>query len=220
MAKRTVLDNDLKLIHESILELSSLVLQAVRDNFDDFKKYAPNSLEEAKLRDDVIDALHRSIENRVVTTIALQQPAASDLRELIADLFLATELERMGDYAESIAVITHEEQGDDEHRLIPDPLVSLMDQSQRLVNNAVHAYVERDADSARTTAQQDDTLDKLYKTARGSILNLIANNEVTLEWGVHLFWIAHWAERLGDRGTNICERVIYMETGRTEELNL
>src|SRR5574341_869967 len=103
MSTRTVLDENLREIRDDILRQGSLVSKATEQATDAFRNNDTNLAEKIVAEDDQIDSLHHRLEGVITNTIALQQPMAHDLRNLIAALLITNELERMGDHAEGIA---------------------------------------------------------------------------------------------------------------------
>ena len=214
---RSALDNDLTAIRDDILRLGSLVNQAVERAF---KAFVGNDIQLAQKvvqGDDEIDSLHHKLEEDITTTIALQQPMASDLRKLIADLLITNELERMGDYAEGIGRTTllHDEGTPqlspllaDMHRLVLDMIGGVMD-----------AYLEESTEKAREVAWYDDRLDVLYRQYIDSLVSRMGSEELSIEEGTHRIWVVHNLERIGDRVTNIAERIVYARTGTVGGLN-
>jgi phosphate transport system protein len=218
MTTRGALDNELIAIREDILRLGSLVGQAVERAIDAFIANDTQLAQEIIQGDTAIDSLHHALEERIITTMALQQPMAGDLRKLIADLLITNELERMGDYAEGVGRTTlrHSEG-------VPPQLSPLMKQMYQLVSamiaGVVSAYQQESPEKAREVAWHDDQLDQLYRQYVDALVTQMGSGELSIEEGTHLMWVAHNLERIGDRVTNIAERVVYARTGALGGLN-
>jgi phosphate transport system protein len=218
MGTRSALDHSLISIRDDILRLGSLVSEAVGHAVDAFITSDIQLAQEVIKGDDEIDSLHHKLEGSITTTVALQQPMASDLRRLIADLLITNELERMGDYAEGIGRTTLRQSGEtplqisnqlkEMRRLVIDMISSIMD-----------AYLDENSEKARDVARYDDKMDVLYRQHLNLLVAQMGTGEIPVEEGTHLMWAAHNMERIGDRVTNIAERIVYARTGVLGGLN-
>mgnify|MGYP005853700509 CR=1 FL=1 len=218
MTTRTVLDQDMLAIRDDILRLGSLVAQALDRAFQALKTHDPELAQTVVNDDTVLDNLHAKIEDAVTKTVALQQPMARDLRKLVADLLISNELERMGDHAESIARGVANRQ----HRkpLSPPPQCSqLRDSVANMLSQIMDAYVDMDADKARAVAALDDQADQEFQSLLGLLIQLMGKGELAVEDGTFLVWAGHNLERIGDRVTNISERIVYARIGEVEDFN-
>jgi phosphate transport system protein len=168
-------------------------------------------------RDQAINAKRFEIEDRALTLIALHQPVARDLRVLGAILEVATELERIGDYAKGVSKI---------NLLIGDrpllkPLVDIPLMAERAVamlREGLEAFVNQDTKAAREIPAQDDEVDALYNQVYRELMTYILTDPACIEQANHLLWAAHYLERAADRVSNVCERTIFMATGTMAEL--
>jgi phosphate transport system protein len=88
-----------------------------------------------------------------------------------------------------------------------------------MLRSVMTAYAELDAKTAEAISKQDDTVDQLYDQVFRELLTYMIEDERTIKRAMHLLFIAHNLERIADRVTNICERVIYLRTGRMKELD-
>ncbi len=218
MGMRSVLDQALQTIRDDILRLGSLVDEAVGRAGQALKEHNKDLAQAVVQNDDVIDNLHNRIEEQVIQTFALQQPMARDLRQLIADLLISNELERMGDYAEGIAraVLRHSRAWTP---TLPDQIPLMLDMVHRMMREVMDAYVIMDPDKARAVARLDDEMDTLYGKLFALIVGEMSEGMLSVEEGTYLLWAGHNLERIGDRVTNICERIVYARTGEVREFN-
>lgn len=168
--------------------------------------------------DRLINDKRYAIENDAISLVATQQPMAGDLRTIASVLEIATELERIGDYAKGIARISL--------MLDQQPLVKplldiplMADKIQQMLHRALDAFARRDADLARAIPADDDEIDALYNQVYRELLSLIMANPRDLDQATQLLWVAHNLERSADRVTNICERVVFTVTGVLIELD-
>ena len=215
---RRVLDQDLQQIQDDLLRMGSLIDAAITRSLRCLANRDMRLAREIAAEDAQVNALRFKIEEACLTTIATQQPAATDLRMVVATIILASELERMGDYAAGIAR-TVLRMGDEQ---LLKPLVDLprMGEIDReMLREALDAYVARDANKARAAAARDDEVDNLYNQIFREILSYILEDPSTTTRALYLLFSAHNLERIGDRVVNIAERVIFMNSGEMRELN-
>jgi phosphate transport system protein len=165
-----------------------------------------------------INAQRFTIEEACIRLIATQQPAASDLRAIVAAMNIISDLERMADHAAGIARIVLR-MGD-----VPllKPLVDMprmADICREMTRSALDAYVARDAEAAKHIAARDDEVDNLYNQIFRELLSFMVEDPHTTSRALYLLFAAHNLERIGDRVTNIAERVIFMTSGEMHELS-
>jgi phosphate transport system protein len=169
--------------------------------------------------DEAVDARRWEIEDRAVMLIATQQPMARDLRAITSLMHIATDLERMGDHAEGIAkiVLMHGDQP------LLKPLIDIprmAELSREMLRDSLDAFVRRDAAAAAAVAARDDAVDLLYDQVYHELLSFMIEDPGTIQRATWLLWTAHNLERIADRATNICERVVYLVTGKMEEIDV
>ena len=155
------------------------------------------------------------IEEAVIGLIATQQPVASDLRSIVAILNVIVELERIGDYAAGIAKITLLYGA---HPLLDAArfLAPMAKRGHGMLRRALAAFAAVDTAAAEEIAREDDTVDALHEQTYRALL---ADPRV-VDRATWLLWVSHDLERIADRVTNICERVIYKATGVLGEINV
>ena len=216
---RTEFDNALASLQDELLELGSMVEQAVVRAVDALKRRDLALSQQIVDEDDIIDRKRFELEERCVDLIATQQPLAGDLRILIAVLHIAVELERMGDYGEGIAKISLM-MGD---QPTIKPLIDIprmADMATAMLRRSLDALVNRDVDLALQICNDDDEIDALYDQVYRELLVFMIQDPKTIQRATYLLWIAHDLERVADRATNIAERVIFLVTGKLTEINV
>jgi phosphate transport system protein len=158
------------------------------------------------------------IEERCIELIATQQPMATDLRTIAAILNIITEIERMGDYAVGIARIVILIGGEPPLKALVDiPLMA--EKTTDMLNRSLDAFINRNAEAAKKIAKEDDMIDNLYDQVFRELLIIMAEDPKTITRATRLIWTAHNLERAADRVTNICERVVFIVTGKMEEIS-
>jgi len=157
------------------------------------------------------------LKRKCVELIATQQPMASDLRIITAILNITTELERIGDYAVGIARIVI--YIGDEPPLKPlIDIPRMADLTVDMLSRSMDAFINRDIEAAKKIVNEDDLVDNLYDQVFRELLTIMAEDPKTITRATRLMWTAHNLERAADRVTNICERVVFIVTGKMEEI--
>ncbi len=165
-----------------------------------------------------VNELQRSINMEITTLIATQGPMARDVRELLALYHAAAELERMGDYAVSIAKLAQQLAAEPEIPILRQ--IPLMEQLCRdQLHAAMRALVDVSEEGARAVCARDDEIDHLYNSVYEDTMSLMSVAPDKVRQATHMLFAAHHLERLGDRVTNIGEDVVFLATGRIEDLN-
>jgi phosphate transport system protein len=156
-------------------------------------------------------------EEHALLVIATQAPMASDLRMIAAVIHIVTDLERMADHAAGIAKIAL--QTADQPPLKPLVDIPRMSEIARaMLHDTITAFIEDDQAAARAIVARDDEVDALYEQIYRELLTFMLADPTTIDQATHLLWVAHNLERIADRVTNICERVVFAATGQLEEL--
>jgi len=216
---RTVLDRQLAEIQEDMLVLAGMVESAIERGIEALRKRDAELAREIIADDVRINRKRYEIEDKCLELIATQQPLAGDLRTIMSVLFIIVDLERMGDHAEGIAKIAR--MLADEPPLKPYIDIPRMAQiASRMMMGSMEAFKHRDADRARSICNEDDEVDALYDQVYRELLTYMLQDPRTIQRATYLTWVAHNLERIADRATNICERVVYLVEGKIEELNV
>ena len=149
--------------------------------------------------------------------IATQQPAARDLRRIIAAMHMAVEMERMADHATGIAEITIRMGGEPHIKPLID-IPRMQEVVVEMLNGVLDAYVKTDVALAQAVAKRDDEMDALYNQILRELLTYMMADSKIVSRATYLLWVAHNLERIGDRVTNLCERVIFTATGELSDI--
>jgi phosphate transport system protein len=207
--QRKTFSQELHEVKDEILLLSSMVEQAVMDSVTALKD---NDLAQARriLSNDIfINRKRFEIETSIMVLIATQQPIAHDLRLLASSLDICTELERMGDYAKGIANINLRSEGLGLPHILKD-VYSMADKAVDMLHRAMTTFADEDIATAADIMQEDDIIDECYSRLYQDAVQSVLQDARNIERANYVIWTAHNLERLGDRVTNICERVIYI----------
>ena len=218
VAIRAILDRDLAILKEDTLRMGSLLESAIGQSMQALQNRDKVRAEEIVANDAQINALRFKVEEASLDLIATQQPAAGDLRAVVAALNMVTDLERMGDHAAGIAKIVLR-LPDDGALDLPPSLSQMVDLALDMLSKAMEAYAKVDDDIAYSVATQDDIIDLHYKTLFRELVEMMSEGKDMTNLGIYLMFVGHNLERIADRVTNLAERVIFMTSGLMQELN-
>ena len=215
---RPTFDRMIHQLQDEVLLLGSMVEQALVRSADTLKRRDIVTAAQIIRDDAIINEKRFAIENGILMLMATQQPIAHDLRQMAAMLEVATELERIGDYAKGIAKTTVILADVD----MPVPIrefTAMAEQVASMLHRALSAFVKDDAAQAYAIPQEDAQVDQLYLQIYRSLVATMAARPDLIDYINHLLWIDHNLERAADRVTNICERTIFTATGELLELD-
>ena len=216
---RGVLESELEEMSDALTQMGGLVERAIVRSVEALSDQDVELAQQIIDEDERINQLRFEIEELCFTVLATQQPVARDLRAIVTALNTITDLERMGDYAKGIGQLVIRMQGEDLF-LSLDKMPVMAETVRDMVHAALEALVEQDNDRARQLFGMDDQVDHMYREIFESAIRDMISREHSVRKGMHLLFAAHNMERIGDRVTNICERIIFMSTGVMEEQNL
>jgi len=210
-------ERELGNLQEKVLELGTMAERAVRASVEALVRRDLAAARRLMDSDHLINERRFELENEILTIIATQQPMAVDLRKLASMLELVGEVERIADYAKGIANIAI--------MIGVEPLVKplvdiprMADLSCGMLSRALEAFARWDVDLARSVPKEDQEVDVLYERIYRDLIAVIVKDPRTLDQAIRLSWVAHNLERVADRVSNLCERVVFAVHGRMEEL--
>jgi phosphate transport system protein len=216
--QRKTFSQEMQDLKDEILLLSSMVEQAVMNSVTALKDNDVERARQIHSNDSHINRKRFEIEYSIMILIATQQPIAHDLRMLAACLDICTELERMGDYAKAIANINIRSGGLSLPHTLRE-IYSMAEKAVDMLHAAMTTFANEDAQTAKAIIQEDDVIDECYSRLYYEVIHGVIDDPRNIERANYVIWAAHNLERLGDRVTNICERVIYIVTGERLELD-
>jgi len=209
---------ELNALRQDLLRMGTLVEEAIRLAVESLKERDPDKARQVFELEEQVDRMELDIERRCLNLIALQQPMASDLRQIGMTLKVITDLERMADHAYDIAKVSQ--------RLGNEPLVKplvdiprMADIAQKMVRDGLKAFVEGDVELARAMVDRDDDLDHLFNQIFRELLMIMREKPGNVDQATQLLMVGSHLERIGDHATNLAEWVIYLVTGERKELN-
>ena len=207
----------LREIQDDILAMGSMASKAILRSIDALKTRDIEMARQLIADDQKVNQKRFEIEEKCIELIATQQPMASDLRTIVAVLNIITELERIGDYAVGIARIVILIGNEPPLKPLID-IPRMAEKTVDMLSRSLDAFINRDPDAARKISAEDDLIDNLYDQVYRELLIFMMEDPKTITRATRLMWVAHNLERGADRVTNICERVVFLITGKMEEI--
>ena len=205
-------DEEMSRLRGEIAAMGELSARQLEAAMDALGKRDSKAAQRVADNDDAIDGQERQISDDVLRLLALRQPMARDLREILAALRIASDIERIGDYASNVA-----KRSMTLNLSAPVPLVgSLAPMARmacRLVRDAMRAYTVQDAELAHSVWERDADLDTLYTTLFRELLTYMMEDARSITACTHLLFIAKNIERIGDHATNIAENIWFVVRG-------
>lgn len=215
---RAAYENQIRDLRDHVVSMASMVDKAIARSIEALQYQDVDLARQVRKNDKVINAARWEGEENALLIIATQGPMAGDLRQIAAALQIFTDLERMADHAAGVAKIVVETADEALLKPLVDiPRMSLV--AREMLSSSITAFVDQDEALARRVAIRDDEVDDLYDQIYRELLTYMMADPSTINRATHLLWAAHNIERIGDRVTNICERVIFTVTGEIEEMD-
>ena len=215
---RKVFEANLQELHNDLLRMGSIVEKQIHDCIDALVTQNTEKAEKIMKNDDVVDDLESEIEDKAIKLIAMQQPLASDLRNIFTTTKIVTDLERMADHAVDIAKITLRLKDEKYIKQLID-IPRMAEIVELMIKDSLDAYVEGDVEKAYAVCKRDDKVDDIYKEVFKELLELMIQNPKTVNQATQFLFICKFLERIADHTTNICEWTIYLVTGEKVDLN-
>ena len=212
-------DEDLGELSRRITEIGGMAEHAV-DLAVQALIHVDVALAQAVIEDDRrIDTLQRDIEEKAILTIARRQPMAQDLREIMAAIHIANDLERVGDLAKNTAKRVVAIGGELQPKKLVHGVEHLSALALEQLKDVLDAYASRDLEAALAVWRRDNEIDVLYTSLFRELLTYMMEDPRNISLCTHLLFCAKNIERIGDHATNIAETLNYVITGRpmTEE---
>jgi phosphate transport system protein len=217
MKIRAAFDQELGELRDNVLRLGSMVDTAFGQSIQALKERNQALAAHVIADDERINNLRFKIEEDCLSMIARQQPAARDLRFIVAVINIVLDLERMGDHASGIATIVQAMEGQPPLKPLID-LPRMAQIAQEMLRASLEAFIAEDAEAAMSIPKRDNEVDDLYNQIFRELISFMIEDPRTVTRAMYLLFCAHNVERIADRVTNICERVAFVATGRMEEI--
>jgi phosphate transport system regulatory protein phoU len=202
----------LKKLNDEMIEMGSMIEKVIEDAIHALVSQDGVLARQVIERDDEIDQQERNIETLCFKLLLMEQPVATDLRQVSSALKMVTDMERIGDHASDISELTIQMAGTPYIKKLEN-IQQMAKESMQMLVNSIEAFVELDLEKAKQVIKQDDVVDALFVTVKNELIQLIHKNADDGEQETDLLMVAKYLERIGDHATNISEWVIYYITG-------
>jgi len=202
----------LETLSSTVAQMGGLAEAQLADAVDAISKRDTALAERTISGDPQIDRLQQTVEDQAQKVLALRQPMAVDLRETLAAIKIASELERVGDLAKNVAKRALVLNREPPIRLTQS-LARMGRAAQSQLKLVLDAYSDRDAEGAETVWRNDGEIDEIYNSMFRELLTYMMEDPRTIGLCTHLLFVAKNIERAGDHATNIAETVYHMVTG-------
>jgi phosphate transport system protein len=201
-------------IRNKVLTMGGLVEQQVELATQAFMSCDMESAEKVIQQDHLVNALEKDIDHECTEIMAKRQPAAFDLRMLIATIKISTDLERIGDEAARIAKMTMRLEGADYYQDKYYEIEHLLELVKEMLNGSLDAYARTDTEEVIAITAQDSKVDREYTSITRQLITQMMEDPRNITRALDMLWTARALERIGDHSCNVCEHVIYMVKGK------
>ena len=206
-------DEELQSARTLLMEMGGLLEQQLKNAREALLRQNPEKAMLVLEVEKQVNRLEKELDYQCIQIIARRQPAASDLRMMIAVLRATNDLERIGDEAKRIANLALKSGS----QTFPDDryvdIDNLMERVQMMVAQALDAFARSDVDSALQTIKADAEVDRIYRSIVERLLQDMRTKPATLELSMNMTWATRALERIGDHAKNISEYVVYLARG-------
>jgi phosphate transport system protein len=205
-------------VQQSVLRMGTLVEESIRKAM---RALVEKDLQLAELvidEDQAINRMELEIQDECVAIIATEQPVASDLRGIITNIKITTQLERMGDHARHIAKTAKELANQTLVKKLID-IPRMADAVVKMLHQVLTAYMHGDAEHASRVSSMDDEVDELHDQVLRELMTYMMEDPANIAQSISLLLVSRFLERLGDHVTNIAEWIYYDSRGEHIELN-
>ena len=217
---RSQFEEDLTKLHDRFEHMGQDVNIAISKSVKAFIDHDKSLAKEVIEEDENINSQEQALEKKCFEMIALQQPVTLDLRRIVTIMKASSDLERMGDHAVSIAKSTIRVKGNKRVLEIENEISEMATHVMAMVSEVLVAYVNTDSQKAIEIAISDKVTNKYFKSIYRHSIQAMQENPETVIVGADYMQVAGFLERIGDYVTNICEWIVYLTTGKIEELDL
>ena len=217
---RNKFDEQLDNLNNELIKMGKLCEQAIsgaikitmEDDHEELKREVLDT-------DSEIDKKERDIESICMKLLLRQQPVARDLRQISTALKVVTDLERIGDHASDIAELILRIKSDHAYHIVQH-LPAMAASAQKMVHDAVEAFIKQDVEEAEEIIRRDDEVDALFNQVKTDVVELLKSSPSHADQGIDLLMIAKYLERIGDHAVNVCEWTQFCKTGALKNVRI
>ncbi|HGJ1808231.1 TPA: phosphate signaling complex protein PhoU [Streptococcus pneumoniae] len=215
---RSQFEEDLEKLHNQFYAMGQEVLSQINRTVRAFVTHDRDLAKEVIEDDAEVNEYEVKLEKKSFEMIALQQPVSQDLRIVLTVLKAVSDVERMGDHAVAIAQATIRMKGEERIPAVEEEIKKMGREVKSVVEAALDLYLNGSVDDAYRVASMDEQINHYFETIRDLATEEIKKNPEAIVTGRDYFQVISYLERIGDYAKNICEWVVYFETGKIVEL--
>ncbi|HGL8195910.1 TPA: phosphate signaling complex protein PhoU [Streptococcus pneumoniae] len=215
---RSQFEEDLEKLHNQFYAMGQEVLSQINRTVRAFVTHDRDLAKEVIEDDAEVNEYKVKLEKKSFEMIALQQPVSQDLRTVLTVLKAVSDVERMGDHAVAIAQATIRMKGEERIPAVEEEIKKMGREVKSVVEAALDLYLNGSVDDAYRVASMDEQINHYFETIRDLATEEIKKNPEAIVTGRDYFQVISYLERIGDYAKNICEWVVYFETGKIVEL--
>lgn len=215
---RSQFEEDLEKLHNQFYAMGQEVLSQINRTVRAFVTHDRDLAKEVIEDDAEVNEYEVELEKKSFEMIALQQPVSQDLRTVLTVLKAVSDVERMGDHAVAIAQATIRMKGEERIPAVEEEIKKMGREVKSVVEAALDLYLNGSVDDAYRVASMDEQINHYFETIRDLATEEIKKNPEAIVTGRDYFQVISYLERIGDYAKNICEWVVYFETGKIVEL--
>ncbi|HGR4745642.1 TPA: phosphate signaling complex protein PhoU [Streptococcus pneumoniae] len=215
---RSQFEEDLEKLHNQFYAMGQEVLSQINRTVRAFVTHDRDLAKEVIEDDAEVNEYEVKLEKKSFEMIALQQPVSQDLRTVLTVLKAVSDVERMGDHAVAIAQATIRMKGEERIPAVEEEIKKMGREVKSVVEAALDLYLNGSVDEASRVASMDEQINHYFETIRDLATEEIKKNPEAIVTGRDYFQVISYLERIGDYAKNICEWVVYFETGKIVEL--
>lgn len=205
---------ELEDVRSRVMAMGGLVEEQIQMATRALVEFDTELAEKVMENDTKINALEVMLDEECAQILARRQPAASDLRLIVAVIKTITDLERMGDEAEKVARMAMQLSEMERPKNQYHEIQSLSEHVQKMTHDALDAFARMDADAAIGVAKQDDRIDREYEGIMRQLMTFMVEDPRSIKRVLDAMWAVRALERIGDHAKNICEYIIYLVKGK------
>jgi len=207
-------ETELKSLDAMLAHMGGLAEHALGQAIDALYHRDPELAEVTLENDRAIDKLERDVDDLAISIIARRGPVASDLRQIVAAIRIAVDLERIGDLSKNIAKRAIAIAGEPHPKQVITGFMHIGEAALRQLKDVLDAYSQRNAEAALRVWQRDQDIDAMYNSLYTELLTTMMEEPQSVGLYAHLLFGAKNLERIGDHATNIAETVFYLINGK------
>lgn len=219
MTLRPSLEKAIESLKKEVIYMADLALDHIKKGLLAFKTNNEDLAKAIIDSDDLVDQLEESIAKKALNIILKEQPVAKDLRLVTGVLKLITDLERIGDHAADIALMTLHLEDKRNQRIMP-LTTQMTNIAIDMVKQSIDALCKVSKEDAEQVIQTDDSVDQLFDQIVLKMTNELKHDKIEPNEAIYVLMVAKYIERIADHAVNIAQWVIFMETGEHKHTSL